>query len=665
MARADAILGGDSSKRHHSLYQEDKNGSIAMFTSAGGKRIDISEESMARVDAILGGDSPRRHNSLYQEGKNPSVSTFSFAGGKRIDVSEESMARADAILGGDSSWSHHALHQEDRNGLVSTFTSAGGKRIDVSEESMARADAILGGDSPKRHHALHHSDQDGSVSMFTSAGGESIDVSVESIATEVAVRDKGSPKWCNNESRRSEYYNNGTEVLLMRKGDFSSSVTPTQTPYHPVPLITHSFDMHVGRRSAYVNRHHQSLSYAPITPVPINFSLYTNTESLLSRSSFEGKAHQHINNTSFWFSPTGQKISLRDFADKYCPLARTADICVNTNLNKLLMDITSDNSHSVRFDMHGLPVCFHGHGASWNMKLKGSVSDFRRDLLNCGCDGSLISDIWISNHCRWIIWKLAAMERKFQSVLAGKYLTYLHVVNQLQKRFHVELVRASRPAIRKVLNRDVSASTCMILCVNKILDCKGQKGIRIVLTDGWYEVPAFIDEHLQKFIRKGKIVVGSKLLVCNAILEGADEGIDPLDTFYKGYVRSFAIRLKLFANCTRLCAWSSKLGFVKPSKTIVCRGGTFGIHRLNHIIPGGGPIPSIDLIICKRYPLLFLEETRNKSNPETVRRIISEAENAFIEDKFEDECSRLAEEFAENVQKGDNEVRFDYSYFHE
>jgi tRNA 2-selenouridine synthase SelU len=62
---------------------------------------------------------------------------------------------------------------------------------------------------------------------------------------------------------------------------------------------------------------------------------------------------------------------------------------------------------------------------------------------------------------------------------------------------------------------------------------------------------------------------------------------------------------------------------------------------------------------------LFLEETRNKSNPETVRRIISEAENAFIEDKFEDECSRLAEEFAENVQKGDNEVRFDYSYFHE
>jgi BRCA2, oligonucleotide/oligosaccharide-binding, domain 1./BRCA2, helical. len=459
---------------------------------------------------------------------------------------------------------------------------------------------------------------------------------------------------------------NVSTAVFTKTGHISSSFTPMHTPRHrPTAVVTHSMGLREGRPSLN-EQHIQALpSYVPITPVPINFLLDVKSKTRCSSSRSELETDRNAKTKSFTFSPMGRKISLGDFARKYCTLGRTEDILSNPRLRTVLLDITSENSGSVRFDSYGFPVCFHGQVSSPAIKLKGGVADLREELLKCGCDASLLSDVWISNHRRWIIWKLAAMERKFHSVLAGKYLTYRHLIHQLQKRFEIEIVRALRPAIRKILNRDVSASTCMTLCVSKILDDKEQKGIRIILTDGWYEIPSLIDEHLQDFIRRGKIVVGSKVLVSNAILEGADEGIDPLDSIYRGYVRSFAVRLKLFANCTRLCKWSAKLGFLKPSKSTVSRGGTFGIHQMSDIIPGGGPIPSIDLIICRRYPVLFQEEMRNKSNSERGKRIITEAENAFLEEKFEDECNRFAEEMAEKMQKEESEVRGGISSFYE
>lgn len=51
----------------------------------------------------------------------------------------------------------------------------------------------------------------------------------------------------------------------------------------------------------------------------------------------------------------------------------------------------------------------------------------------------------------------------------------------------------------------------------------------IELTDGWYRVQGLIDFEMNILIHKCVVKVGTKLMICNAELIGAGEGIDPLD----------------------------------------------------------------------------------------------------------------------------------------
>lgn len=55
----------------------------------------------------------------------------------------------------------------------------------------------------------------------------------------------------------------------------------------------------------------------------------------------------------------------------------------------------------------------------------------------------------------------------------------------------------------------------------------------IELTDGWYSVQAHIDFEMNKLLHNGIVKVGTKLMICNAELIGAGEGIDPLEVSIK------------------------------------------------------------------------------------------------------------------------------------
>lgn len=82
-----------------------------------------------------------------------------------------------------------------------------------------------------------------------------------------------------------------------------------------------------------------------------------------------------------------------------------------------------------------------------------------------GVDTKLISDEWICNHYRWIVWKLAAMEVAFPSQLAGRCLTPECVASQLKYRYDREVDRSERSCLKKIFERDDVASRLMILCV--------------------------------------------------------------------------------------------------------------------------------------------------------------------------------------------------------
>ncbi len=39
-----------------------------------------------------------------------------------------------------------------------------------------------------------------------------------------------------------------------------------------------------------------------------------------------------------------------------------------------------------------------------------------------GVDSSLFTEEWLANQYRWIVWKLASMERSFPETFAGRYV---------------------------------------------------------------------------------------------------------------------------------------------------------------------------------------------------------------------------------------------------
>lgn len=57
-----------------------------------------------------------------------------------------------------------------------------------------------------------------------------------------------------------------------------------------------------------------------------------------------------------------------------------------------------------------------------------------------GVDPKLISDAWVYNHYRWIVWKQASMEKSFPEMVGSRCLTPEQVLLQLKHRYiHAQL----------------------------------------------------------------------------------------------------------------------------------------------------------------------------------------------------------------------------------
>ena len=254
------------------------------------------------------------------------------------------------------------------------------------------------------------------------------------------------------------------------------------------------------------------------------------------------------------------------------------------------------------------------------------------------------------------------MERRFPIQLGGQYLNYSHLLSQLKGRYEKELRGAKRPAVRKVLNKDVSSGMPMILCVSQILRFKSKlpkqesvEEVRLELTDGWYAVSTLLDFVLTNLVDKGTIQVGSKIMICNAQLVGSDDGVDPLDDNYCSDRRNCPLLLKITANNSRKASWDAKLGFVQPKLTAQ-QGGGILVKSLSDIYPEGGSIPTIELVICKRYPRMYREQIKDISTQNVVTNHLTEAEEAARQSEHDMKNQRASENYAESARKECSEV---------
>lgn len=238
-------------------------------------------------------------------------------------------------------------------------------------------------------------------------------------------------------------------------------------------------------------------------------------------------------------------------------------------------------------------------------------SYFLEKLIQDGASSKLINIDWVENHYRWIVWKLASMERSFPYDYP-LHLTPERVLSQLKYRYEKEINLSHRSALKKIIERDAFCGSHLVLCVAALVNQPNENNQywTIEVTDGWYGIKAVVDEHLSHLISTKKIFPGMKLHVFGASIIGNDQPMSPLEI-------DSSTMLKIQYNGTRLARWYSCLGFQRDRSPLV---------KLGSLKSSSGMVPKIDVIVQRIYPILYVEKKQINDKSIYINR------NAFGED---------------------------------
>ncbi|CAB1422210.1 unnamed protein product [Pleuronectes platessa] len=288
-------------------------------------------------------------------------------------------------------------------------------------------------------------------------------------------------------------------------------------------------------------------------------------------------------------------------------------------------EISSETAEAFRFNVHQflkLEAFTDGGGVQladggWLIPSKDGTAgkdEFYKAMCDTpGVDPKLMSEEWVFNHFRWIVWKQASMERSFPEAMGGLCLTPQQVLLQLKYRYDVEIDHSRRPALRRIMEKDDTSAKSLVLCVCGVVS-RGHSSIRptrsdtktpqgadakvespfavVWLTDGWYAIKAQLDEPLTAMLHKGRLAVGGKLIVYGAQLVGSQEACSPLEA-------PESLMLKICANSTRPARWDTKLGFHRDPRPFLL--------PVSSLYSNGGPVGCVDITILRSYPIQWME----------------------------------------------------------
>ncbi|XP_066225203.1 breast cancer type 2 susceptibility protein [Saccopteryx leptura] len=318
---------------------------------------------------------------------------------------------------------------------------------------------------------------------------------------------------------------------------------------------------------------------------------------------------------------TVPRISLKVAVEGQVPSACSHKQLYMYGVSKHCIKINSKNAESFQFhtqDYFGKAGLWAGKGAQladggWLIPSndgKAGKEEFYRALCDTpGVDPKLISRVWVYNHYRWIIWKLAAMEFAFPKEFANRCLLPERVLLQLKYRYDIEIDRSRRSALKKIMERDDTAAKTLVLCVSEILSPNTSlpetsssktsgvdtgKAATVELTDGWYAVKAQLDAPLSALVQRGRLAVGQKIITHGAELVGSPNACAPLEA-------PESLMLKISANSTRPACWYAKLGFSPDPRPFPL--------PLSSLFSDGGKVGCIDVVIERTYLMQWVEKT--------------------------------------------------------
>ncbi|XP_046492215.1 breast cancer type 2 susceptibility protein isoform X1 [Neodiprion pinetum] len=363
---------------------------------------------------------------------------------------------------------------------------------------------------------------------------------------------------------------------------------------------------------------------------------------------------------------TKPRLSLRELTNGASLVPRTSDELADLAVGLDIMEVTAATAVRYRFkcsdfyskdkictDVYGI-VMVDGGLLIFDENGYAGVDEFEQAFIaSPGVDPSLVPHKWVGNHYRWIVWKLASMDRmKFGDLSFSRMLTPDHVMEQLKYRYDREIDKSERPALRRIIEKDDPACRRMILCVATITKIENDQGLekmelrtistsqwRVELTDGWYSITASIDAAMSRLIAFGKVREGTKLVTCRAELLNSDQGCSPLEM-------PADVCLKIHSNSTRRVRWDTKLGYCKHVGSIST--------GLSAILVNGGLIGRLDVIVTRVYPIQYFEKSSNGQSIFRNKKCEDKAAMAYENERqaqVETICAQARTEFEARNRK--------------
>ncbi|KAM3615946.1 uncharacterized protein V6R79_010079 [Siganus canaliculatus] len=318
------------------------------------------------------------------------------------------------------------------------------------------------------------------------------------------------------------------------------------------------------------------------------------------------------------------RIPLKAAGNGKPPTRHTQKQLYSHGVHPQVCDITSDTAELFRFSLQqfikqeaflergGVQLADGGWLIPRNDGTAGREEFYRSLCDTPGVDPKLISEEWVYNHYRWIVWKQASMERSFPEELGSLCLTPEQVLLQLKYRYDVEVDHSRRPALRRVMEKDDTAAKTLVLCVCGVVsrghssrqhslsgvktpgaDAPVESPAAVVrLTDGWYSIKAQLDEALTAMLHRGRLAVGGKLIIHGAQLVGSQDACSPLEA-------PESLMLKICANSSRPARWDTKLGFYRDPRPFLL--------PVSSLYSTGGPVGCVDIVILRSYPIQWME----------------------------------------------------------
>ncbi len=361
------------------------------------------------------------------------------------------------------------------------------------------------------------------------------------------------------------------------------------------------------------------------------------------------------------------------------PKTRTVTSAVSQGVSRVVALLSAATALKLRFSVStGTPCCYNPDSLCDQVSPPilsscpahdgqlSTLDTLYNGLLNTGADRKLLTRAWVRNHARWIIWKLACLERSWPKIFSGRLLNLDETIRRLRKRYFLELERVRPkgwPLVRSIMQGDASFSMPMTLCASQVLpgtpitkkwQCEGQdstdEGVVVELTDGWHAIRAKLDSILSHYSRQGQIKVGMKLCVLPIAFDG--HLADPLEVDQEATCQGDDIvdlpreglRLKLCCNSTRRAKWSAPLG---PLKGV--RGLPPLCVPLCSVNPLGGLVTAVKVVVLRRYAPQYVDYA---SGTTTAVRVLSEEEMHGIQDARQDAATiRLEGKEEEIMQK--------------